>query len=177
MHMKGSAVVLVLLVLTPAFAQQDNPISESIRDEWRTAKRNLMGAAEAMPETEYGFRPVDTVRTFGQIVAHVAGSNFFDCALAKGEESPFGADYFEETATTKADIIKALDDSHNYCDPVYDSLTDINAADVVQSFRNRQAPRATLFLVNNRHVHEHYGNLVTYMRTRGQVPPTSARIR
>ena len=179
--MQAVRVIVALFVVTmfaaSAFAQRDNPISESIREEWQTAKRTLMGAAEAMPEAEYGFRPVDSVRTFGEIVAHVAGNNYFDCALAKGEESPYGADHFQETAKRKAEIVEALEGSHTYCDPVYDALTDTAAAEMVQSYRNRQAPRASLFLGNNRHVHEHYGNLVTYMRTRDVVPPTSRRTR
>ena len=172
-----AALFIVTILAGPAFAQGDNPISESIREQWRTAKRTLMGAAEAMPAAEYGFRPVDSVRTFGEIVAHVAGNNYFDCALAKGEESPYRADHFQETAKGKAEIVKALEGSHAYCDAVYNDLTDAAAAEVVQSYRNLQAPRASLFLGNNRHVHEHYGNLVTYMRTRGVVPPTSRRTR
>ena len=61
-----------------------------------------------MPEQDYGFRPVNTVRTFGEILAHVAGANYVFCAAAKGEPSPHAEAAFEKTATTRAQIIKVL---------------------------------------------------------------------
>ena len=98
----------------PASAQSlptANPIATGVRAAWDGAKRNLTRSAEMMPETDYGFRPVDTVRTFGQILAHVAGANYVFCSAAKGETSPHAEAAFEKTATTRAQIIKALNES------------------------------------------------------------------
>ena len=72
-----------------------------------------------MPEAGYAFKPVETVRTFGQILAHIAGANYVFCAPAKGEKSPHAEDEFEKSATTKADIVKALNESLAYCDAAY----------------------------------------------------------
>ena len=72
---------------------------------------NLTRATAAMPDARFSFKPVDTVRSFGQIVAHVAGANYIFCAAARGEKAPFAEDHFEKTATTKAAIAKALADS------------------------------------------------------------------
>jgi uncharacterized damage-inducible protein DinB len=151
-----------------------NPISGSIRGSWDAAKRNLQQSAEVMPETNYAFRPVDTVRTFGQILAHVAGANYVFCAAAKGEKSPHAEDAFEKTATTRTQIIKAVADSVAYCDAAYAALDDRRAAETVElPFGMGKGARSAPLVMNTNHVNEHYGNLVTYFRIRGIVPPSS----
>jgi uncharacterized damage-inducible protein DinB len=160
----------------PAADPGANPVSQAIRDAWRGARRNLQDSATEMSEANYGFKPVDQVRTFGQILAHVAGANYVFCSAARGEKSPFAEDHFEKTATTKAAIVKALNDSIAYCDAAYDRLTDKSAGETIGSaFGSGQATRATALLGNTGHNQEHYGNLVTYFRIKGLVPPSSRR--
>jgi uncharacterized damage-inducible protein DinB len=155
-------------------AQTANPISQSIRDEWNGVKSNLQKSATAMPEAKFGFKPVDTVRTYGQILAHVAGANYNFCAAARGEKSPFAEDAFEKTATTRAAIVKAVEDSIKYCDTAYAALDDRKAAEMIDgAFGGGKTPRAAALMGNTGHVQEHYGNLVTYMRINGVVPPSS----
>jgi hypothetical protein len=151
-----------------------NPISSGVRTAWDGAKRYLVQSAELMPERDYSFRPVDTVRTFGQILAHVAGANYVFCAAAKGEMPPFAEDAFEKKATTRAQIIKALNDSIAYCDAAYAALDDKRAGDTIDlPFGTGKGARALPLMSNTGHVQEHYGNLVTYFRIRGIVPPSS----
>ena len=151
-----------------------NPISAGVRATWESGKRNLTRSAEMMPEKEYSFRPVDTVRTFGQILAHVAGANYVFCAAAKGEPSPHAEGAFEKTATTRAQIIKVLGDSIAYCDAAYAALDDKRAVETIDMpFGMGKGARALPLMVNSGHVQEHYGNLVTYFRIRGVVPPSS----
>jgi uncharacterized damage-inducible protein DinB len=161
----------------PASAQTAstaNPISSGIRTAWDGAKRNLTRSAELMPEKDYAFRPVDTVRTFGQILAHVAGANYVFCSAAKGEKSPHAEAEFEKSATTRAQIVKALADSIAYCDAAYASLDDKRAAETVElPFGAGKGARALPLMQNTGHLQEHSGNLVTYFRVRGMVPPSS----
>lgn len=169
----------VLTVASPvpvaAQAPDGNPLSQSIRDLWEEAKRNLAGSAKVMPDDKYGFRPVATVRTYGEILAHVAGANFVFCAAARGEKSPHAEDAFEKSAKTRAQIVKAVDDSVAYCDAAYRALTDRTAVEMVNApFGGAKAPRAAALMGNTGHVQEHYGNLVTYLRINGLVPPSSA---
>jgi uncharacterized damage-inducible protein DinB len=172
----GVVAVVVVAVAGPLGAQAKDPISEAIRSAWAGAKRNIAESAELMAAEGYNFRPVDTVRTFGQILAHVAGANYVFCAAAKGEQSPFGEDHFEKTAKTRTEIIKALTESLAYCDGVYGSLTDARAAELVSSpFGRGQMTRAAALIGNTGHLQEHYGNLVTYFRIKGIVPPSSRR--
>lgn len=167
------------LVARPAQAQTAggaNAISSAVRAAWDGAKRNLVQSAEVMPESDYAFRPVDSVRTFGQILAHVAGANYVFCSAAKGEKPPFAEEAFEKTATTRQQIIKALNDSVGYCDSAYAALDDRRAAEIVElPFGMGKGARAMPLMLNTGHVQEHYGNLVTYFRIKGIVPPSSRR--
>jgi len=129
-----------------------------------------------MDEANYAFKPVDSVRTFGQILAHVAGASYVFCAAAKGEKSPFSEDHFEKSATGKAAIVKAVDDSIAYCDTAYAALTDATGAEsVTLPFGMGTGPRSSPLIMNFGHLQEHYGNLVTYFRIKGMVPPSSSR--
>jgi uncharacterized damage-inducible protein DinB len=152
-----------------------NPVSSAIREGWNGAKQNLAGSAKVMPDEKYAFRPVQTVRTFGEILAHVAGANYIFCAAARGEKSPHAEDAFEKTAKTRAEIVKALEESFKYCDAAYAALDDRKAGEsVVAPFGGGQTTRAAVLMGNTGHLQEHYGNLVTYLRINGLVPPSSA---
>lgn len=179
-----TAVVLALSI-PAAHAQQTttapttasaNPISDAIRSQWNGAKRNIKESADQMPEEHYGFKPVDTVRTFGQVLAHVAGASYAICAPARGEKTPFGEDHFEKNATTKTAIVKATNDAIAYCDGAFAALTDASAGQMVQNpFRQGQFARTSALVLQIGHDNEHYGNLVTYFRIKGMVPPSSKR--
>ena len=174
--MRKIMLSIVVLAVTVNTAAAQNPISDGIRSQWNGVKRNISESAEQMPEANYAFKPVDTVRTFGEILAHVAGANFVFCAAAKGDKSPFAEDHFEKTAKTKAAIVKGVADSHAYCDGAYTALTDGSAGQPVDNpFGSGTSPRATQLIANIGHDNEHYGNLVTYFRIKGLVPPSSKR--
>lgn len=85
-------IALVVLTSSAGLGAQGNPISDAVRSGWNTAKRNMIGSAKVMPEAKYTFKPVATVRTYGQILAHVAGANYEFCAAAKGEKTPYTED-------------------------------------------------------------------------------------
>jgi uncharacterized damage-inducible protein DinB len=149
-----------------------NGFMQALTSSWEGAKRNITKSADLMSEVDYAFRPVDTVRTFGQILAHVAGANYVFCSAAKGEKSPHAEDEFEKSATTKAAIVKALNESMAYCDAAFASLDDVKALEVPEG---RRSPRASGLIGNIGHLNQHYGNLVTYFRIKGIVPPSSRR--
>jgi uncharacterized damage-inducible protein DinB len=175
------AVVLMLLT-TAAFAQsdaqkpsekpnnQDNPLSTFNKYAYARVKDILLRSAEKMPEENYNFKPIDTVRSYGQIVGHVADAQYIFCSIALGEKNP--GLKIEQTKTSKADLIAALKDAFAYCDKAYDGMTDASAVQMVKLFGN-DAPRLGALTVNNMHDLEHYGNLVTYMRLKNIVPPSS----
>jgi uncharacterized damage-inducible protein DinB len=151
-----------------------NPFTGVVRSAWDGVKKNVSSAATQMPENEYSFKPTPEVRSFGQIVGHLANDNYLICSGAKGEKNPNGTDF--EKTTAKADLVKALTDSIAYCDGVFTATTDKTALETVDMFGNKFTRLRALEL-NVNHENEHYGNFVTYMRLRGHVPPTSAGTR
>lgn len=153
-----------------------DPLSGAIRQAWDGAKRNVVDSAEQAPETLYDFKPTADVRTYGQILAHIAGANYVICAAAKGEKSPQTEDGIEKTANTKAAIVTALKASLAYCDAAFSALTDAKAAETItMPFSETKGARAGALLMNTGHLNEHYGNLVTYLRMKGMVPPSTKR--
>src|SRR5262245_9611051 len=142
-------------------------------------RRNLAEAADAMPADEYAFKPTPDVRSFGQVIGHVAFGNFLFCAMAKGEPPPSPTN-FERTATDKAALVKALRDSLAYCDDVYAATTDANFGQLVKvpapKNTTTESSRGSVLVFNTTHNNEHYGNLVVYMRLKGHVPPSTARV-
>jgi uncharacterized damage-inducible protein DinB len=171
----AGTVGLAAAVGAQSRAGAPQPVAGAIKASWDGAKKNMRDSAEFMPEANFSFKPVDTVRTFGQIVAHTAGANYVFCSAIKGEKSPQAESAFEGLAT-KAAILKAWDESVTYCDAAYSAATDRTIAEVIdQPFGSGKGPRAAALLGNIGHLNEHYGNLVTYMRMKGIVPPTSRR--
>lgn len=153
-----------------------NPVSDALRAQWDTVKNYYLKSATQMPDDAYGFKPTPEVRSFGAIIAHVAGANYLICAGARGEKPPYTESYFEEHAKTKADIVKAATDSVAYCDGAFSGATDANLGDMVDAaFSNKKQARASLLILNVGHVNEHYGNLVTYFRLKNMVPPSSQK--
>jgi uncharacterized damage-inducible protein DinB len=160
-----------------------DPIVGSARVAYDTMKRYLVAAADEMPEKDYGSRPATLpaadkkeIRTFGQVIGHVAQENFMFCASAQAQAAPSGTETIEKTKTSKADLQQALADSFNYCDRAWAETTDRNAATAGRypdGFPLPPTTRLGALVFNSSHDAEHYGNLVTYLRARGLVPPSS----
>lgn len=151
-------------------ASSGNPLSKSTEGIFKMAQGNVMKSAEEMPESNYGFKPTDSVRSYGQVLAHIADGQYEFCSAASGDKTKHPS--VEESAKTKADIKAGLETAFGYCAKVYDGLTDEHAADMVDFF-GKQMPKLTVLSFNNAHTMEHYGNLVTYLRMKGLVPPSS----
>ena len=153
-----------------------NPISDAARQTWEGVKKNVKESAELMPEANYSFKPTAEVRSFGAILTHLAGANYVFCAAAKGEKTPHDEDEFEKSATTRAAIIAALNGSLTYCDSVFASATDRSIGEPIDMpFGMPRSARASALMMEAGHMNEHYGNLVTYFRLKGLVPPSSRR--
>jgi len=170
--MRTLVLTIVALAVGVASAAAQNPISDAVRSQWNNVKRNITESADQMPEANYSFKPTPDVRSFGAILAHVAGASYEFCSAAKGEKAPFDEEHFEKTATTKAAIVKATNDAIAYCDEAFTALTDASASQMPPEGR---APRVARLIGQIGHDNEHYGNLVTYFRLKGMVPPSSKR--
>ncbi len=175
-----SFLSVVVLTATAAFAQapampapQKISLATGLQRSYAGVKLNLTEMSTKMPEADYTFQPTKEVRTFGQLMGHVANSQFNACSVAKGEANPNqGND--NEKKTTKAEFVKALADSFAYCDGAFAALTDASAMEFVKQGQNevaRAVPLANLI----GHSNEIYGTAVPYMRLKGLVPPSTER--
>ncbi len=162
----------VVLFAAVASAQQTpaNPLVTVSKNIYAIAKNDILGSVDKIPEDLWSFRPTDDVRTVGQLFAHVADAQYEFCGVAAEGKSV--AKNIEKTQTTKAEIVPALKEAFAYCDGVYAKMTDANAADMA-SFFGMKITKLGAMDFNTAHTMEHYGNLVTYMRIKGIVPPSS----
>ena len=149
-----------------------NPISTSQNKMYTMLSGVVIAAAEKMPEESYSFKPTPDVRSFGQLVGHLADSQYFFCALAAGETKPAGG--VEKSKTSKAQLVAALKEAVAYCSKTYAGMTDSKGGEMVKMMNNDFA-RLTVLSANTAHDYEHYGNMATYMRLKGIVPPTSEK--
>jgi uncharacterized damage-inducible protein DinB len=147
-----------------------NPITQSERGLYSFLSNAVVRAAEKMPEENYSFKPTPEVRSFGQLVGHVADANYMFCAQASGKANPMKN--VEKTKTSKADLVAAMKDAVAYCGKTFDVMTDSKGSETVK-FMNFNLAKLTLLSLNTAHTDEHYGNMVTYLRLKGIVPPTS----
>jgi uncharacterized damage-inducible protein DinB len=170
----GAAVLFATLPTTSAFAQNANPMTAAAKGQFNMIKGNLAKTAAKVGEEHYAFKPTPEVRSLGQLIGHVADANFMICAAAAGEKPPQGG--FEKGKTSKADLSKGLNDSLAYCDSVLAKMDDTKGVEIVKFFGQDQ-PRLAVLFFNVEHDNEHYGNLVTYMRLKGIVPPSSESTR
>jgi uncharacterized damage-inducible protein DinB len=173
-------VFAALMVVPGALLGQDrsqaqaaapaNPITASEKGLYSFVSGAAIGAAQKMPEENYSFKPTPEVRSFGQLVGHVADANYMFCSQTIGEANPSKG--IEKTMTSKADLVAAIKDAVAYCNKAFDSMTDAQGTQMVK-FRNLQMAKLTMLSLNTAHTDEHYGNMVTYLRIKGIVPPTS----
>src|SRR5258708_29280268 len=80
------AAAPVVVLAQGSAAAPDNPISDSEKRVYSMLSGVVIAAAEKMPEESYSFKPTPEVRTFGQLVAHLADSNYFFCSTVAGEK-------------------------------------------------------------------------------------------
>ena len=153
-----------------AAAPPKDPLTTHSKVMYGGVKAIVLRSAEKMPEENYGFRPTEVVRTYGQMLGHVADSQYLFCSRVRGEKNP--ALKIEETKTSKAELTTALKDAFAYCDKAFDGMTDASGAEMVKVMGS-DTPKLGALNVNIVHMVEHYGNLVTYLRMKNIVPPSS----
>ena len=129
-----------------------------------------MDAATEVPESTYAFRPTPDVRTFGELIAHLAGAQDSFCAAALGEPAS-REDAVEKAMTTKAALVDALKKSSDHCARAY-AMNDQEAAKPLGGSNGNES-RLSMLVMNLTHDNEHYGNIVTYMRMNHMIPPSS----
>ncbi|HEY4084447.1 MAG TPA: DinB family protein [Bryobacteraceae bacterium] len=144
-------------------------IAAEIKQVYNSVKTNLLAAADAMPESNYDFRPAPEEMTFGGWIAHVADAQVGICSTLNGQTRKGDA----ASKTGKADLVAALKASFEECDKAYNAITDANATELV-AYGRGQNSRGGRLAYNTAHDQECYGSMAVYMRVKGIVPPSTA---
>jgi hypothetical protein len=177
----ASAAVLLVAATTysqqpPAAAGQKIGLATSLQRGYAGIKANFTAAADKMPEADYGFKVGSTpeARTYGQLIAHIAQSQFGQCSGLNGVPNPMQGKQLEQELKTKAELTKALADSYALCDKAFESVTDANATEMVKQGANEVTRAASLYGVIV-HGNEMAGTAYAYLRTKNIVPPSTER--
>ena len=165
--MKLTTVFCALIVSASAIFAQNNPLSSEVKGNYNNIKNNVLRGAEKMPEADYNFKPAPESRTFGEVVTHIATVQAALCASAKGETKEL-----DGSKTSKADAVALLKTSIEYCDPVYDALTDTSGMQMGKMF-GRDRTKLGILDFNVIHDNEMYGTMAVYLRVKGLVTPSS----
>ena len=173
-----TSITAAAVLVAPACAQSQaaapttNPAFATATGMWKAMTGHFTTAAEEGSDSLYAYRPVEGVRSFGELVGHVAGAQYMFCAMALGEKIPDeGA--VEESAKSKAELVAALKASTEYCNRAY-ALSPAELDAPVTIF-GQESTRMGALVMNSNHNGEHYGNMVVYLRLNGIVPPSSRR--
>ena len=170
--MKRTIVCLVLCAFATQAAEADTAaLYNDVKGLFGMVKNNIIKAAQKMPEEHYSFKPAPDVRTYGQLLGHIADASYLFCKGAEGEQHK---PTIEKTVTAKAAMVDELTKAFAYCDSVYEKLSG-DAGLKTMKFFGRERTVAGILDFNTMHNFEHYGNLVTYLRMKGIVPPSSER--
>src|SRR5215468_3892397 len=159
-------------------------VASAIDREISIIEKELIDAAEAMPEDKFNFSPEKLsitgsdykgVRTFGQQLKHVAASNYLIWSPITGEKPPDTVNDGKgpDNMKAKADIIKFVKDSFAFG---HKAVATLNESNLVQPItRPNRPPTTRLFLATfaPAHCFDHYGQMVEYLRMNGIVPPAS----
>ncbi len=170
----GIVAILATLAVMPLPAQapsvRSDPGLMAAGQAAAMTKLWLTKAADQMSEADYAFRQTPEVRSFGQLLAHVADLNYHFCACGIGAQQPVPD--VEKNSTARTDIQQAVSASFAYCEGVYADMTEAKARTMVK-LMGSPMPALAVLIYRTHHLSLHYGNVVTYMRLRGRVPPST----
>lgn len=167
-----SACVLTTPLAAPLAAQeQANPISTALKSEMKGAQRNLVGSAESMPADKYGYKPTPAQMSFGQLVLHVSGTNYFMCSAIAGTAAPHPAK-LDSTASKDA-LVARVKESFEYCETTLAPMDDSKLSDMVPYFGGRKISRGGAMMGLAGDWSDHYGASAVYLRLNGVLPPSA----
>lgn len=139
------------------------------RQAYNQIRGNLLRMAEKMPAEEYSFRPAPEIRSFGELMAHIADSQMRTCSMVNGQQKPAEA----SSRKTKDEIVEALKTAFAECDAAWDATNEGNAFQMMAAGRGQRSRVGILMGNTVTHNNEEYGYGAVYLRLKGIVPPSS----
>ena len=166
---RNSMTMLTGALLCVSAVRAENAHFAEGKQAFTSIKNNLIQMAESMPEENYDFKPAPEIRSFREMVGHVANAQSYFCGMVSAQKNAVKAD----PKASKAQLVSALKDTSSFCEAAWDGLTDESAAETVPMGK-MQRSKVGVLTMNNLHDSEEYGYMAVYLRLKGVVPPSTA---
>ena len=164
MYRSLTTLLLGAALVLPVFAQEAGMPSQLV-DHWKTSKKYVLALAEQMPAADYGFKPNPAEMSFGEQMAHIAGSNSYFFATLSGQKDPLGKPANFEKAT----VIKMLNDSYDF---VISAMGTIKHDTMMKTFDGEGGKMTgmEMMLLAVDHTAHHRGQCIVYLRAKNIKP-------
>ena len=162
---------LCLLLMSGFNAPHRTPVAQLVT-EWERAKAYTKEYLDAMPEDGYAFKPTPEVRSFAEMMLHLANANYGFLSATSGKSNPNQGGSLEKTVTdkSKANITKTVMDSYDFVIDALKGMTDAQMAETAKVF-NRDMTRELAVMKAFEHQTHHRGQTTVYLRLKGVKPP------
>lgn len=177
--MKRTIVIPALLLLAASAtaqttpAQTKNPVSAALRDILPGRRRNTVAAVEEMPAVKFNYRPTADQRTFGQLVIHMAETNYLLCSKTAVVPAPKIEDLKDTDSKDK--LVAGLKASFDFCSVALEKMDDSKLAETTEGFGGKQVSRAWLSLILAGAWDDHYAETSMYLRLNDVRPPSAKK--
>ncbi|HKR83609.1 MAG TPA: DinB family protein [Terriglobales bacterium] len=156
-----AALVLSTLALSTCAISQTRSTAQSIRGHFSSINQKVLEMAKDFPDHKYDYKLKPEMRTFGEVIVHIASGNVYAAKAGKGAKVNWD-ELDPKDYKTKAQIVSLMEKSIRDAEATLRSLPDNSFAKTIEPW-----------IGVTEHTAEHYGLLVTYYRANGLVPPQS----
>jgi len=177
----SSVVVGASVILAASTLAAQSTLSTDVMKDWNAQRNTMLQIAGAMPEDKFGFKATPSQRSWGEQILHVAGGNVFLMRFLNGKTPAPAVNTsdmvtFGLKASTKAEYLKALNDSFDYGEQLLKEFSDQALTETVNG-PPWMGPSTRVRMIYDAisHCQDIYGQLAVYLRLNGIVPPASRR--
>jgi hypothetical protein len=167
------AALAALCLTVPVTAQSAAPLADAFREMAGHQSKNLVAAAEEMPESKYGYKPTPAQMSFGDVISHLSEGNDYFCSNIGGVDAPKRAELAKTAGKDKK--IERLKETFQFCETALAKLDDSKLGAKLPWFGKREISRAGMMLATAEDWGDHYSQLANYLRLNGLLPPTAKK--
>jgi hypothetical protein len=165
------AALAALCLTTSATAQSAAPLADAFREMAGHQSKNLVAAAEEMPESKYGYKPTPSQMSFGDVISHLAEGNDYFCSNIGGVDTPKRTELAKDAGKDKK--VARLKETFQFCETALAKLDDSKLGAKLPWFGKREISRAGMMLATAEDWGDHYSQLANYLRLNAISPPNA----
>ena len=167
--------VVLSFMLVSSFAQTDVFLKDYFF-RWENSKKYLLAVAEAMPESDYNFKPTDSEMTFAEQLVHICvGIDWHAQMLIRGrkeEERPkeVREKMFNAVGKSKKEIVELIGKTFDEGTDVITKYDPAHLKDPI-TYVNKTRTKLQVFLLLSDHITHHRAQTLVYLRLKAIKPP------